>query len=518
MIFEVGLPPIAIICIAAFVFAILSDFLVELYSVRVSLATGRLQAWMFDHFGQNLFFDFLISILFQFVSLRKKAFFVQLCSLMNVGSFNRKQILIIILGSFIGIGLSISILMATFLPIGLILCALAFCLSLVSRDQIQDLGVGFLGVGLFYVAFFFADQYFSSSAVNIHAFHMPETGAILLVALSTLLFKSPVGFLIFISMIHFFLGIQMEWIICFFGIHSFLSLWRFYGNILEKRGRLKFAISLTLVVQILQVLFLLVVYQFISDQEIFSSQNKSLVDHFNFMLVFYIVYFAGTTVFMSPFGFILTMMPILDSSKEKKTESQKIIIHQGRGHSFSIHQSLFLLRQEFKKFTTSVHTIFKMSRESSHENEEVNLKFVRYHGMLQRVGDELKELCFSIGKQRSYKWQVAEIMSYYRYVNQLELLIDDLAFVTSLLRKEDLDENWEKECRYWLGLQLKIFESFFQYTLGVGKDDPEKIKVHIEKSYEVLDRFFVSKTTNSKEKNISQTFYRITESIANLSL
>ena len=107
-------------------------------------------------------------------------------------------------------------------------------------------------------------------------------------------------------------------------------------------------------------------------------------------------------------------------------------------------------------------------------------------------------------------------MSYYRYVNQLELLVEDLGYVAALLRKQDQDEEWEKDCRYWIGLQLKIFESFFNYTVGVGKDESSRVQMNIEKSYEVLERFFGEQQKVKMNKNASQTFYRITESIGNL--
>ncbi|NQZ19442.1 MAG: hypothetical protein HRT44_09335 [Bdellovibrionales bacterium] len=179
---------------------------------------------------------------------------------------------------------------------------------------------------------------------------------------------------------------------------------------------------------------------------------------------------------------------------------------------------MFLLRQEFGKFSTLVHTIFKLSREADVEEESVNEKLTRYQRILIRVGDEIKELCFSVGKQRSYRWHVQEIMSLYKYVNQLELLVDDLSQIFLLLQEKDIDEEWEKECRYWLSIQLKIFESFYNYTLGVGKDDSEKVKANIQKSYDVLERLFAQELSHKKIKSLPKNFYRVTESNANLAI
>ena len=101
-------------------------------------------------------------------------------------------------------------------------------------------------------------------------------------------------------------------------------------------------------------------------------------------------------------------------------------------------------------------------------------------------------------------------------IQQLELLVEDLNHVIRLLNEQHFTESQEKDCRFWLGLQLKIFESFFHFTVGVGRDEKDKVQSHIDKSYEVLDRFFVDSDKGSRSS--SQTFYRITESIASLAL
>jgi hypothetical protein len=109
-------------------------------------------------------------------------------------------------------------------------------------------------------------------------------------------------------------------------------------------------------------------------------------------------------------------------------------------------------------------------------------------------------------------------MSYYKVVNQLELLIEDLTYVTDVLREQKVSEDWEKECRFWLGIQLKLFEVFFEASLGVEEKDMEKLRQNIERSYEILGRLFDDQEGLRSQKLASQTFYRITESISNLSL
>ena len=515
---DIGLAPLATLLIAALVLAILSDFLLELFSVRMSQSTGRLQSWLFDQFGRNLVGDLFISIFFQFFSFRKKAYFLQLSSFISVGSFAQKQMLVIVFGSFIGLGMSVLLLAGGHFYIGGVLCFLGFILSLLSKDQVKDVGMALLALGLFLISLFFFNQYLASSTLNIHNYQVSEFFVLTLVVASTLFFRTPIAFLIMLALFHFFVGINSLWLPVLFFLHSLVSLQQFYWQLTQRRKRLLFAIGLVLFFQVIQFLVSIgLVYSYDSYFSLlFSSGNY--YESYRVIILGYGLYMSCSLLLLSPLLFVISFLPLFKESDGKKTESQKIINTDQRGQCFSIHLSLFLLRQEFKKYTTSVHTIFKISRESDYEEEAINQRFVRYQGVLTRVADELKELCFSIGRQRSYRWQVKEVMSYYRIINQLELLVEDLGAVTSLLREKDQDEDWEKECRFWLGLQLKLFESFFQFTVGVGKDDPVKVKANIQKSYEILDRFFVDKREFSQNKVSSQTFYRITESIANLAL
>ncbi len=514
---DIGLPPIATLLIALLVLAIISDFLLELYSIRMSQSTGRLQNWFFDQFGQTVFVDFLISLFYQLLSFRKKAFFLQLSSLVNVGSFSRRQNLLILLGSQMGLGLSALLLMPGYLTVGMSLCGAGFLLSLLWKDQLRDLGMGMIGWGLFLTLVGFFDLFLAETSLNIHNFHISENLALVFVLLTTLFFRTPVAFLLCLGLFQLFVGINIYWFPCLFLVHSLLSLGPFYGQIFQDRKRLVPLLVTNLGIQLSQFACTMLLALAMHDQWLELFEVNRFLDAFQLVVAAYFIYQFVSLLILTPFFFLLSLSGYYHRNHEKKG-NQKIINIEKRGNCFSIHLSLFLLRQEFKKYTTSVHTIFKISRESDYEQEAINHKFMRYQGMLVRVGDELKELCFCIGRQRSYRWQVKEIMSYYKIVNQLELLVDDLSLVTSILREKDLDEEWEKECRFWLGLQLKLFESFFHYNLGVGKDDPEKVKANIERSYDILDRFFVNKKEVGNSRITSQTFYRITESIGSLAL
>ncbi len=348
--------------------------------------------------------------------------------------------------------------------------------------------------------------------------HVTELMALIVVFFSTLLFRTPVAFLITLAVLHQFFTFNLLWFPALFLMHSLVASLRFDWQFFQDRKRLNLSLVTNKLFQVVQFSVSFSACWFFYDLLQPFLEVSSFLSSFQLMVIFYAIYNAGSLLLVFPFLVLGCWLPVLRSEEDKKSGSQKIINNDYRGHCFSIHLSLFLLRQEFKKYTTTVHTVFKLSRESDFAEEKVNQRFVRYQGMLVRVGDELKELCFSIGKQRSYRWQVKEVMSYYKIVNQLELLVDDLGLVAATLRKKNVDEEYQKECRYWLGLQLKLFESFFNQTLGVAEEDPDKVKANMEKAYDVLDRFFNEKKNIPSTNLTSKTVYRITESIGSLAL
>lgn len=441
-----------------------------------------------------------------------------MASLINVGSFQRKQILLLILGSFLGMGLSVGILGLFPFLFAIVFLILAAILSFANQESWKDLSVALLALGLFIAFVFLFDIYIEQSAMEVFRYHLPESVIFAGIGLTTLFFKTPLPFLLTLSGFILVLPLNPLWIPIFYYLHSLLSADRFYWYFFEKRTRLNFTLVSHFTLQVLQFLIALALVSFYPQPITqYASEGFRFSTAFSFCTLFYAFYNVIPALLLTPMTFLLTLTPVVNR-KKKQTENQKIINTGERGQYFSIHLSLFLLRQEFKKFVTTVHTIFKISRETGEGQEKNNQKFAQYQNMLQRVGEELKELCFCIGRQRSYKWQVKEIMSYYKVVNQLELLIEDLTYVTDVLREQKVSEDWEKECRFWLGIQLKLFEVFFEASLGVEEKDMEKLRQNIERSYEILGRLFDDQEGLRSQKLASQTFYRITESIANLSL
>ena len=518
MLIDIGFAPIVTILIAFIALAILSDFLLELVSVRSTLSTGRFQNWLFDHFGQSSFYDILIAVAFQLISFRKRAFFMQLSSFVNVGSFSRRQALSITLGAFIGWGLSAGFLLLIHPIVGIALGLIGFVLTFFTKDQLKDLGIAFLNFGLLILAVFFFNQFLATTSLNIHQYDIGEGFVFLIIFFTSVFFRTPIAFLLMLSMVHYLIGLSSWWLPVAYFSHGILFLGKYYFHFFRGHQRLYFTLGMTLGLQVLQcmVAFALV-FVFHNKIDALIVPSHFLSSYFSIVLG-YIVYFSLSVVIILPLIYLFLISSVFNEVEKKKGSVQKILSLPQRGNLFSLHFSMFLLRQEFIKFTTLVHTIFKLSREADVEEESVNEKLTRYQRILIRVGEEIKELCFSVGKQRSYKWHVQEILVFYKHVNQLELLVDDLSQIYILLQSEDLDEEWEKECRYWLNLQLLIFESFFNYVVGVGKDDPDKVKNNIEKSYDVLERLFSEDLGNKKVKILSKNFYRVTESNGELAL
>ncbi|MCB0379252.1 MAG: hypothetical protein KDD33_12235, partial [Bdellovibrionales bacterium] len=240
------------------------------------------------------------------------------------------------------------------------------------------------------------------------------------------------------------------------------------------------------------------------------SQRESFLGAFHFLTTAYAISFFLPAFLAAVILWILFKTRLL--AEENKKDHQQILSLHGRNQLYSLHFSLFLLRQEFIKYITLVHTLFKLSREAEDGETEIDEKLGRYRRILLKVGDEIKELCFSVGRQRAYRWHVQEILVFYKAINQIELMVDDLSEVLNFLQNNDLDPEWEKECRFWLSLQLMVFESYFNFVIGVEDCDREKVESNTQKSYDVLDRLFTNQQLSEPYRNFSKTFYRITES------
>ena len=84
------------------------------------------------------------------------------------------------------------------------------------------------------------------------------------------------------------------------------------------------------------------------------------------------------------------------------------------------------------------------------------------------------------------------------------------------MRSPNVNADWERECRFWLGLQFKMFENFFQSILGVEELTSTRIFQIVEKSHEVLDPDFLAEAQKELEGVAASAFYRLTEGLQDL--
>ena len=332
---------------------------------------------------------------------------------------------------------------------------------------------------------------------------------------SALFFRTPLPFLLFVALVNFFQPLHPYWVPVVFFVFSILYFLRFYIYIFEKKKRLNFAICQTFLIHCFQFLLGGIMVMLWEESVRRGLHSPSFLVSLQKVVVFYAVYNVSSAVLILAVPLLRRWSLFADGSNggtRAKGEVQKIDTPHRSSHVYSLHFSLFLMRQEFVKLATMVHTMVKMGREADDDQDEIKQRLGKYLTIVERVGSELKELCFSVGKQRAYRWHVREVLSYYKSINQLELLAEDLNQVLEFLQKDGLSEEIERECRVWLRLQLKIYEVFFQRVCGVETDEEDKIEEWLCRSYEVLDRLLVENNEDPDLAQLSKVFYRLTES------
>ncbi len=472
-----------------------------------------MQSWMFNQLGQSLTGDFFIAFGLQFFSFRKKAFFNQLLSFINVGSFTRTQILFLFLGSFIGMGFSTLIMMTSGSVLGPVLCLSGIVIHLLFRKTAvrhAGLAFGILGFFLFFLSVFY--QYIQNFSFDIQQNSLEFFLFFCFIVLTTLFLRTTVGFLISLSAFYSFFGLDIFWFPLLFFLHWLLSLFEFYRTLIRGHQRLYFAVWTMGLFQVLQLILCQILFSFVGDSLELFFQGEQFLSGFKICILTYFIYFAVTPLFILPFAWISVGRSWLKPGKYEQV-SQKIIFHGHDGGGFSPHLSLFLLKQEFKKYVIIVHTLFKLSREVNAETGETNKRLDHYQEISTRVAREIKQFCSGIGGQKFCHWQSEDVMRRYHQVDLIEQLTKDLFQIISMLREEKGDTEKDRECRFWLGLQFKLFEKFLNVVIGMEERDKDKVQAVLEKSYESLDRLF---SEDRSMKVSSQTFNRVTESIKGL--
>ena len=502
-----------------FVFALSMDWILNATSNRLSLFLGHGQIFLFNYLGRNSFIDIAIASLWQWMSLRKKAFFTQIATFVHVNSFNRKQIILIFMGSFIGLGLSIFLLTLVHLSIILALLFFGFFIRFI-KIPYGDLGWTFLGLGFFLLLVVSLDQIFVNlSFLPYILTHILEDSVWpfwILVFVSSLMFTTPIGFILTLSLFHFLVGLEVSSLPLAYFIYglctsTWVVLWFFRSH-----RRLRYFLFMGFVLQLIQLLLVYVSLFFYKSQveSIWISiwEQKNFLDSYLFFCFGFVVYFCLPFLLLSPFFVYLLKISFFSEAKRKRTQSQKILLWPSSSPVFSIDFSIFFLRQEFLKLATLSHTIFKMGREiGTGQEEKVEKKLQRYQAVIVRVSKELKTFCFQSGTQNCYKSHLEQIFNIYKSIHHLNLLVENLFHIFYVLENDSMDGEWKRECRYWLSLQLLVFESFFNRLLGLDVHESQTIKDSLQKSYDLLQGSFLNGLKGGGRAKFLPPFYRLLE-------
>jgi len=508
LIFDSELAPIFSMLLVFLSSAILVDLLLTVFSQRLSLSTGRLQRWFFDQFGHSGVADGIVALAFQLLSFRHRAFFVQMASFLNVGSFSRYQALQTLGGALAGAGLSVLLLAWPFENLAIGLIGTGFVIGLFPGEQKTDFGVALLCWGASLFVILVCGHHLESLIVPTN--DMVPSGIFIfsLFCFLSLGFQTVLPALGGLALWATWCGFSYQWLPAAFFAYGLMTNMGFY-RLLNYR-RMKFAIVGLFVFQIFQIVIGGFVLLELYGMGVLSfSKGSSFVENLQAMLFSYGIY-QGSSLVGLPVLVACRNLPLWNEPKHKKSV-QKIIAPPHQKRVYSLHLAMLLLRQEFLKMTTLAHTLLKLGRETESTNDLVGKKLEKYMSVLERVASEIKELCFSVGKQKAYRSQIHEVMTTYRTVVQLELMIDDMSYFIRFLQLKDLGEDLERDCRYWLGLQLKIYEVFFENLTMPELQSLEPVEDLAAKALEVIDRIVRDAPVVHDHKPLSKALHRITD-------
>ena len=257
------------------------------------------------------------------------------------------------LGSFIGMGFSILVMGVVHPFFGLILCLAGFVIGVASRGKpTSDIGFAVGTLGLCLLSLFFFNQFIQNFSFNVGQNSLESflSFSFIVVLVTTFFFKTPIVFLMGLSGLHFFMGLNVSWFPFLFFFHFLFSLCEFYRNLVRGHRRLYFALWTMGTLQVLQLIFSLVLFCFIDKPLMFFFQTNQFVSSFQICILTYFIYFSISPLLIFPFMWVVMKCSRLKSDEEKRV-SQKIIFHKYHSGEFSIHLSFFLLRQEFKNMS-----------------------------------------------------------------------------------------------------------------------------------------------------------------------
>ena len=457
---ELSFSPVGFTFLGFLALSVLINFLLETYSLRLSMGTGKLQSWFFNHLGQSLGGDFFIGLGLQFISFRKRAFFKQLLSFISVGSLTKPQILFLVLGSLAGVGGSVLILIFPDLRLGLVLWLSGLILNLIFKEKVlKDVAFALGALGFCLLSLCFLNQLIDNSSFPFAQYSQGRFFPVFCLIVSfitTSFFRTPLVFLLSLSALHYFMDLDRIWFPLLFFFHFFVSLFDFYWNFFRGYSRLRFSLWIMGGLQVLQIILSFVIFSLIDDSLSSFFQGLDFIQSFQTVLLSYFIFFFSSSCLLLPFVWLVVRFDFLKTDK-KKEGSQKIIFYR---ECFSIHLCFFLLGQELKKSITTLHTLLKLSCEV-HEGEKDNYKrFGHYQAVSFRVFDELKRLCSNIASEKLYERQTRSLMKSYYQVQLMEQMTRDLSKISDILHKKVKTSQWESDCVFGWACNLNSLSIF----------------------------------------------------------
>ncbi len=483
--FDLGLAPLLQLFLTGALVAISSNILIDYFSYYFSLSTRRFQKWTLDQVRGKSLHDFFLFILLQLISFRKKAFFHQLGALINVRTFNVKQNGVILLASFIGIGVSTFLLSHLNFYIPILIIMGTWGLKKYEYKEMIPLLLSLVCLILFGLLLDLFDSYLSRSALNIHTYKVGPAFILLISFLTSHHFRTPLAFLVSFSFLYVFMDINSFWFPIFFLIHSLVTYSGFYLMFIGKHSRTYHSLFLCFVFQIFQFLvsFVFTSYYFTDLKEFLRPEG--FLSSFKTVILLYSAYQVLPLLLLAPFVMIFPSFLTFPFLTRTRGDTQKIIYQEQKSNSFSIHLSIYLLRQEFKKYLTTILTLYDWSKQIVNSQLSRKERFEYYHGVLNRVGEEIKELSLKATEHKAPADLTHHIMSFYKEINKLDSLVQSLNRLIlkwiEMDQTQQLNEAQKKVAVELIKNQVLVFENYFNSKVGLPVISAEsKIKNLVE--------------------------------------
>ncbi len=516
MFFDVGLSPILQLTLTGALVAVSSNILLDYFSYWFSLSTRRWQNFVFDHLGRNSLIDFIMFVLLQAVSFRKKSFFDQLGALINVRTFSTKQNGVILIASFIGLGLSILLIAfhTAYLPLLLLLGFWGRKKS--SFKEMKPFFMALLSFFLFGLLLIIFDSYLKQSSLNIHTYKIGPALILLISYFASKYFRTPAAFLVSFSFLYVFMDINAFWFPVFFLIYNLVTLSGFYITFLGKHSRTYHSLFLSFFFQTFQFLISLVFAIYFFDNLKVHIIPQGFLSSFKIVIGLFAAYQIIPLLILLPLVLLMRSFLSFSFLTRDRGDTQKILYFEQKSSSFSIHLSIYLLKQEFKKYLSTMITLFDWAHQIVEHGSIKKERFEYYHGVLTRVGEEVKELCVKITEHKCPKELNDYIMSHYKAMGQLDQMVQALYHLLrgwmELQSRKDLSAKDNHDFSELLKSQVAVLEIYFQKQIDLPLKVNKSVIENLMDNQAQFNRFCVT----SQEDDLMRESQLISNTIIKL--